>query len=233
MTSSKRRPCAAAAGCYSWLEAAGAEPRQLLAVNAIAATLDARLAAEVAARPEVAHIALDRDNVVLPAVAGRAGVTPDTVEWNIAKIRADQAWSEFGITGQGVVIGEIDTGAMYNHLAIVSQYRGNLSGGTFNHNYNWFDFVNGQPVPYDDNGHGTMGLGVAAGDDGAGNQIGVAPGARWIAAKACTGGGSCSDSDLLECRRLDASADPTGRVRRGSLQGTRHGSQHVGLRWTV
>jgi|GEM_PF-1134063 len=180
-----------------WLHAAGAQPRQVLAVNAIAATLDARLAAEVAVRPEVAQITLDHDNSVLPVLAGQAGETPDTVEWNIAKIRADQAWSEFGITGQGVVIGEIDTGAMVNHLAIVSQYRGNLGGGTFDHNYNWFDFVNGQPVPYDDNGHGTMGLGVAAGDDGGTNQIGVAPGARWIAAKACTGGGSCSDYALL------------------------------------
>ncbi|MBN1139234.1 MAG: S8 family serine peptidase, partial [Anaerolineae bacterium] len=179
------------------LETAGAEPRRLLAVNGIAATLDARLAAQVAARPEVAYVALDHDNLVLPALAGQVGGTPNAVEWNIAKIKADQAWGEFGITGQGVVIGEIDTGAMYNHPAIVSQYRGNLGGGTFDHDYNWYDFVNGQPAPYDDNGHGTMGLGVAAGDDGAGNQIGVAPGARWIAAKACSGGGSCLESDLL------------------------------------
>ena len=203
-------------GLLRWLETAGAEPRQLLAVNGIAATLDARLLAGVAARLEVAHIALDRDFITMPVLAGRAGETPQAVEWNIAKIKADQAWSEFGITGRGVVIGVIDTGAMYNHLAIVSQYRGNLGGGTFDHNYNWVDVIDGSLVPYDDNGHGTMGLGVAAGDDGAGNQIGVAPGAKWIAAKACDGG-SCPESGLIQAgswmlspSRLDGTAsDPS------------------------
>ncbi len=203
-------------GLFRWLDAAGAEPRQLLAVNGIAATLDARLLAGVAARPEVAHIALDRDFFTMPVLAGRAGETPEAVEWNIAKIKADQAWSEFGITGQGVVIGVIDTGAKYDHLALVGQYRGNLGGGTFDHNYNWVDVIDGTLVPYDDNGHGTMGLGVAAGDDGGANQIGVAPGAKWIAAKACDGG-SCPESDLIQAgswmlapSRLDGTApDPS------------------------
>ena len=34
--------------------------------------------------------------------------------------------------------------------------------------------------PCDDNGHGTHTTGTTSGDDGAGNQIGVAPGAKWI-----------------------------------------------------
>ena len=36
------------------------------------------------------------------------------------------------------------------------------------------------PAPCDDGSHGTHTMGIAVGDDGAGNQIGVAPGARWI-----------------------------------------------------
>ena len=36
------------------------------------------------------------------------------------------------------------------------------------------------PEPCDDQGHGTSVAGVAVGDDGGENQIGVAPGARWI-----------------------------------------------------
>src|SRR5437660_3087106 len=32
----------------------------------------------------------------------------------------------------------------------------------------------------DDNGHGTHTIGTVVGDDGAGNQIGMAPGAKWI-----------------------------------------------------
>ena len=35
-------------------------------------------------------------------------------------------------------------------------------------------------APCDDNGHGTHTAGTTVGDDGAGNQVGVAPGAKWI-----------------------------------------------------
>src|SRR5207253_5916476 len=34
--------------------------------------------------------------------------------------------------------------------------------------------------PCDDYGHGTHTTGTTSGDDGAGNQVGVAPGAKWI-----------------------------------------------------
>ena len=39
-------------------------------------------------------------------------------------------------------------------------------------------------------------MGTMVGDDGAGNQVGVAPGAKWIAAKGCESN-SCSDASLL------------------------------------
>ena len=39
---------------------------------------------------------------------------------------------------------------------------------------------NDSPEPCDDNGHGTHTIGTVVGDDGAGNQIGMAPGAKWI-----------------------------------------------------
>ncbi len=201
---------------YTWLEAAGAEPRRLLAANAVAATLDGRLLAAVAARSEVAHVSASRTYRLVADLPGSPRTAAEAVEWNIARIRADQAWSVFGITGQGTVVGEIDTGVQYDHEALVSQYRGNLGGGAFDHNYNWFDFVAGQPVPYDAHGHGTFGMGIAVGDDGGSNQIGVAPGAEWIAVNAC-GTGACSDVDLLAAAewmlaptRLDGTgADPS------------------------
>ena len=34
--------------------------------------------------------------------------------------------------------------------------------------------------PCDDQRHGTHTTGTTVGDDGAGNQVGVAPGAKWI-----------------------------------------------------
>jgi len=162
------------------LEEAGAEPRVLLAANAIAATLDATLLREVAGRPEVAAIGLNR-TIPLPEDERAAG--EEAVEWNIQKIRADQTWSTFGVTGQGVTVGLMDVGVLYTHPALVNQYRGNLGGGNFDHNYNWYDFYAGQPAPYDPDGRGTFGMGLLVGDDGGSNQIGVAPGARWIAVK--------------------------------------------------
>ena len=200
---------------YTWLEAAGAEPRRLLVANAIAATVDSGLLAAVAVRPEVARVSASRVYRTEVGLSGSPGSGTEAVEWNIAQIRADDAWSTFGVTGQGAVVGEIDTGVMYDHPALVNQYRGNLGDGTFDHNYNWFDFVDGLPAPYDPIGHGTFGMGFAVGNDGGANQIGVAPGARWIAVKACNG--SCTDLDLLAAAqwmlaptRLDGTgADPT------------------------
>lgn len=181
---------------HDWLEAAGAQPQVLLTANAIAATLDRPLLEAVAARPEVAGVDVDEAVPVLPAAPGVPQAGPDAVEWNIARIRADEAWATLGVTGTGATVGCVDTGVMYTHPALVAAYRGNLGGGSFDHNYHWFDFVSGQGAPYDDNGHGTFVTGVMVGDDGGANQIGVAPGARWIAVKACSGGGSCPLSAL-------------------------------------
>ena len=50
-------------------------------------------------------------------------------------------------------------------------------------------------APCDNNGHGTHTMGTMVGDDGGANQIGVAPGAKWIAAKGCEP--TCIDSASL------------------------------------
>jgi len=126
----------------------------------------------------------------------------NSVEWGIADINADDVWGTFGTAGAGIVVANIDTGVLYTHAALVGQYRGNLGGGSFDHNYNWWDPSNvcGSPstAPCDNNDHGTHTMGTMVGNDGAGNQIGVAPGAAWLACKGCEGS-SCSDSALLEC----------------------------------
>ena len=179
---------------WEWLKEAGAAPRWLPIAGAIAATVDAGLLDALVARPEVGSILPNRVVSLDPSVEGTPS-GPTTVEWNIARIRADEVWATLGITGTGATVGNIGTGVMYDHAALVRSYRGNLGGGQFDHNYNWFDFVDGQPVPYDDVGHSTFGMGITVGDDGGTNQIGVAPGARWIAAKACSY--SCSTEDLL------------------------------------
>ena len=92
----------------------------------------------------------------------------NSVEWGVANINADDVWSQFGVTGEGITVASIDTGADYQHPALVGKYRGNNGDGTFNHNYNWFDAAGScSGAPCDTNGHGTHTMGTMVGDDGA------------------------------------------------------------------
>ena len=148
--------------------------------------------------------ALARDLASLPTVERLAPATPyelpepepaaaeprvQSLEWNIASVGADRAWADFDARGQDIVVGSIDTGVQFDHPALVRQYRGTHADGTVTHDYSWYDpaEVCGDPSggPCDNVSHGTHTMGTMVGDDGAGNQIGVAPGARWIAAKGC------------------------------------------------
>jgi subtilisin family serine protease len=109
-----------------------------------------------------------------------------------------------GIDGSGLVVANIDTGVRFSHQALVNQYRGNNGDGTFDHNYNWFnpdDLTD--DAPRDGNGHGTHTMGTMVGDDGGSNQIGIAPGAQWMACAGCPDG-SCTDSALLGCGQFIA-----------------------------
>ena len=105
---------------------------------------------------------------------------PNGVEWNISKIGADQVWA-LGYTGQGVIVGDADTGVDWEHPALIEAYLG-WDGAAASHDYHWYDAWDGRPEPWDDNGHGTHTTGTVVGSDGE-NQIGVAPGARWIACR--------------------------------------------------
>ncbi|MEH1168242.1 S8 family serine peptidase [Micromonospora sp. CPCC 205539] len=110
----------------------------------------------------------------------------NALEWGVANINADDVWSQYGATGEGITIANIDTGVQFDHPALVNSYRGNNGDGTFDHNYNWFNAAGTcAAAPCDGNGHGTHTMGTMAGSDGGANQIGVAPGVKWIAANGC------------------------------------------------
>jgi subtilisin family serine protease len=163
-------------------------------VNLILVRGDATAARALARLPQVAAVYPEmRIELIRPVEGQPASSIPQTVEWNIQKINADDVWSVYGVTGAGAVVANIDTGVAYEHPALVGHYRGNLGGGAFDHNYNWFDPTFSYPYPYPIEGdHGTHTMGTMIGDDGAGNQIGVAPGAQWIAAYGC-----CPDNETL------------------------------------
>lgn len=186
-------------GVRGVLKARGLRYQSHWAVNAIRVPrADAATLASLAARPEVRRIIASGKVSPPPLIKGSpVGTTADGYEWGISDIGAPAAWSAWGTRGEGIVVGVLDTGVEYTHPALVASYRGNNGDGTFSHDYNWFDVTGSCPVaePCDDYGHGTHVTGTIAGDTPT-DHIGVAPGAKWIAANGCAAA-ACSYETLL------------------------------------
>ena len=115
------------------------------------------------------------------------------IPWNLRMIKADKVWP---ITkGEGIVVANIDTGVDYDHPQLLASYRGTATGlHKVSHEYNWYDPTRVLSLPTDFHGHGTHTIGIMVGSD-----VGVAPGARWIAAQGC-------DSEKCSQERILASA---------------------------
>ena len=171
------------------LRSRGVEYRAFYIVNAIWVKGDRALAEALAARPDVARI---EGNPVVHNVLPEpraAAEAPEAVEQGINYVRAPQVWA-LGFTGQGIVVGGEDTGIRWSHNALRPHYRG-WNGSTASHDFNWHDSIHSgggscganSPVPCDDFFHGSHTIGTAIGQDsenGGTNQIGMAPGAKWI-----------------------------------------------------
>lgn len=186
------------AGVIELARKAGATYTSFWIANTVQITGDKALAEKIAARADVAAIEAD-DPVTIPdPLPGTTEPEVDAVEWNLDRINAPKVWNDLGVRGDGIVVANIDSGVQFDHPAVAARYRGLKSDGTYDHAYNWFDptGVCTGTAPCDNNGHGTHTMGTMVGDDGAGNQVGVAPGARWIAAKGC-GTSSCAQATLL------------------------------------
>ena len=169
------------------LAARGAEYRPFWVMNMIWTHGDLGLVETLARRDDVARISA---NPLVPMETPHAELEPSAsvsaIEWGVMRLAAPTYWTN-GVTGQGVVIGGQDTGFDWDHPALVTQYRG-WTGSFADHDYNWHDSIHSgggtcgadSPQPCDDSSHGTHTMGTMVGDDGGSNQVGVAPGARWI-----------------------------------------------------
>src|SRR6266480_2691323 len=199
----------------------GVEHRSFYIVNMIWVKGDLGLALAVAARSDVARI---EGNPVIHNIPNPLPVkkisdqpeTPQTVESGINYVHAPLVWAQ-GYTGQSVVVGGADTGYRWTHNALKNHYRG-WNGSVANHDYNWHDSIHdssGNPCgndsirPCDDNGHGTHTIGTAIGDDGAGNQIGMAPGAKWIGCRNMDQGNG-TPARYIECMEFWLAPYPVG-----------------------
>jgi hypothetical protein len=208
------------AGLRALLTKRGVKFEPFYISNTIRVTSGVGVLTEVASQPEVVRVLPSQTYHIPDPIQGKTQAKVNTVEWNINRVNAPQVWSTFGDRGEGVVVASIDTGVEYTHSALVGKYRGNLGNGQFDHNYNWFDpsHVCGTPAPCDNVFHGTHTMGTMVGDDGAANQIGVAPNAKWIEAKGCESN-SCSDFALLSSAQwLVAPTDLNGNNPRPDLR---------------
>jgi subtilisin family serine protease len=162
------------------LDQLGVEYRPYYLVNALEVDGGPALRAYLAAQPEVDRVLdsprlrplPDEQLTSLAPPDGDSAPAPSGPQWNIRMIGADRVWDELGATGQGIVIGESDSGVQGDHPALRESYRGRDG----QHDYNWLDPWNGSAAPVDIGGHGTHTTGTIVGAGG----IGVAPGAQWI-----------------------------------------------------
>jgi subtilisin family serine protease len=182
-----------------WLRDRNIEYQSFYIVNAILVKGTREIADALAARPEVARVEGNpvihndlpqRGPVEQSALRPRGPGAPATIEPGIQYTHAPDVWA-LGFRGETIVIGSADTGVRWTHDALKPHYRG-WDGTNANHNLNWHDSIHdsvGNPCgndsqePCDDFFHGSHTTGTAIGDDGGTNQIGMAPGAKWIACR--------------------------------------------------
>jgi len=152
---------------------------------------------EIARRPDVGWISHNGEVHIIAEPGYAPGISSRGIPWNIRKIMADSCWAA-GYTGQGVILGEVDSGVDYTHPALQGKWSG------------YWHVASGLPpssTPYDDNGHGTHCMGTIMGGDGPGpfsEDIGIAFNAKFVAAKAISSNGTATYSQALECLQFMA-----------------------------
>ncbi|HJT80546.1 MAG TPA: S8 family serine peptidase, partial [Chthoniobacterales bacterium] len=204
-----------------WLRARNIPHRPYYIVNLIWAKGTTDLVQQLANRADVLRIEGN------PRILNIAPSAPDEVaepfipeatsaiEPGVNYTGAPLVWA-MGYTGQGIVVGGADTGYRWDHTALKSHYRG-WNGTAANHDYNWHDSIHsgGGPCgpdsvqPCDDNSHGSHTMGTAVGDDGGSNQIGMAPGAKWIGCRNMNEGVG-APATYIECMEFFLAPYPVG-----------------------
>ena len=148
--------------------------KQYKHINAVVADMTSQSVASLQKDSNIDYI--EQDNIV------KASATTRT-NWGVADIKAPNSWQS-GLTGKGVNIAIIDTGAGPHSDLLIA-------GGT--------NVINGSTTTSysDDNGHGTHIAGIIAAEGLNGGVEGVAPGASVYAVKALNSTGSGYTSDII------------------------------------
>lgn len=169
--------------------------RTLWVANAVAMHVTPAQLNQLSEHPDVASVRLDG---LLQAPIAYPGL-PLPAEWNLAMIDAPAVWLR-GIRGQNVVVASLDSGVDAGHPDLATRFRGGSNS--------WFDPHGEHGTPADTNGHGTQVMGLLVGGDAGGTHVGIAPDARWIAAKIFNDAGETTESAIH--RALQWTLDPDG-----------------------
>lgn len=156
-------------------------------IDGISLTAPAGVIAELAARPDVAQIEPDAEFQIQPDRGATPTLGLPAANSNISLLNVPAVWA-LGFRGQGVVVANLDTGVDATHPDLASRYRGG--------NDSWYDPYGQHTGPTDmagtSTGHGTATMSLMVGGSASGSDIGVAPGAKWIAAKVFDDSGNAS-----------------------------------------
>ncbi len=171
-------------------------------MNGFAITATPGVIAAIARYSDVAEIDVEHRF----SLAGTPPAGPAAA--NVDAIGAPAMWAA-GHTGEGVVVAVLDTGVDIAGIPglFPSEVKGSFRGGA----NSWFDPYNATTVPYDRNGHGTAVASIITGRDQSGSTLGVAPDAKWIAAKIFDDAGSATTSAIHSALQwvLDPDGDPS------------------------
>ncbi|MFQ5594391.1 MAG: S8 family peptidase, partial [Anaerolineae bacterium] len=156
-------------------------------------------------RPAILTVRTPIDRLIsvadIPGVITVSASAPlsTALDRSVVDIRADDVWAlqsrGLPVTGEGVLIGVVDTGIDWSHpdfkdawhrsriVAIWDQTGSGLPPAGFDYGTEWrrWQINAGQPTETDSDGHGTHVAGVAAGSGA--QYTGVAPGAELIIVK--------------------------------------------------
>ncbi len=183
-------------------------------INAVRVEADNAIIKELSKRDDIKKITLNKkikqDKPIIPEnkniFAARGLSQEEQIEWNIKAIGADRVWKDFGVQGENVTVGIIDTGVYVGNPAIHEKWRGyDKITKTQKTKGNYVDYIEGKafPDPTPANNHGTHVAGTILGEMTRNtgekyNRIGVAPGAKFISARAFDDFGGRHDT-ILKC----------------------------------